>query len=63
MPMSSAKNDCDISNLPNRSKKGREDLMTKKSYRDEHDSMGTLKVPIEALWGAQTQRAVDNFPL
>ena len=37
--------------------------MTKKSYRDEHDSMGTLKVPIEALWGAQTQRAVDNFPI
>lgn len=37
--------------------------MTKKSYRDEHDSMGALKVPIEALWGAQTQRAVDNFPV
>ena len=37
--------------------------MTKKSYRDEHDSMGTLKVPIEALWGAQTQRAVNNFPI
>lgn len=37
--------------------------MTKKSYRDEHDSMGELQVPVEALWGAQTQRAVDNFPV
>ncbi len=31
--------------------------------RTEHDSMGELKVPAEALWGAQTQRAVDNFPV
>ncbi|MDE2178590.1 MAG: class II fumarate hydratase [Xanthomonadaceae bacterium] len=31
--------------------------------RTEHDSMGELKVPAEALWGAQTQRAVDNFPI
>ncbi len=29
--------------------------------RIEHDSMGELKVPASALWGAQTQRAVDNF--
>jgi fumarate hydratase class II len=29
----------------------------------EHDSMGELKVPADALWGAQTQRAVDNFPI
>ncbi|MCD7098828.1 class II fumarate hydratase [Stenotrophomonas sp. MMGLT7] len=33
------------------------------SYRIEHDSMGELQVPAEALWGAQTQRAVDNFPV
>ncbi|HYL02041.1 MAG TPA: class II fumarate hydratase [Steroidobacteraceae bacterium] len=33
------------------------------SFRMEHDSMGELKVPAEALWGAQTQRAVDNFPV
>jgi fumarate hydratase, class II len=33
------------------------------SYRIEHDSMGELKVPADALWGAQTQRAVDNFPI
>jgi fumarate hydratase class II len=32
------------------------------SFRVEHDSMGELKVPADALWGAQTQRAVDNFP-
>jgi fumarate hydratase, class II len=32
-----------------------------KSFRVEHDSMGELKVPAEALWGASTQRAIDNF--
>jgi fumarate hydratase class II len=32
-------------------------------YRIEHDSMGELKVPADALYGAQTQRAVDNFPV
>lgn len=31
--------------------------------RIEHDSMGELQVPAEALWGAQTQRAVQNFPI
>ncbi len=30
--------------------------------RVEHDSMGQLDVPASALWGAQTQRAVQNFP-
>jgi fumarate hydratase class II len=30
--------------------------------RVEHDSMGALDVPANALWGAQTQRAVQNFP-
>jgi fumarate hydratase class II len=34
-----------------------------KGFRTEHDSMGELQVPAEALWGAQTQRAVDNFPI
>jgi len=33
------------------------------SYRIERDSMGELEVPAEALWGAQTQRAVNNFPI
>jgi len=31
--------------------------------RIEHDSMGELEVPADALWGAQTQRAVQNFPV
>jgi len=31
--------------------------------RTEHDSMGELQVPARALWGAQTQRAVQNFPI
>ncbi|MGO9991106.1 MAG: class II fumarate hydratase [Steroidobacteraceae bacterium] len=30
--------------------------------RVEHDSMGALDVPTTALWGAQTQRAIQNFP-
>ena len=34
-----------------------------KGFRVEHDSMGELQVPAEALWGAQTQRAVQNFPV
>jgi fumarate hydratase class II len=37
--------------------------MSPPSFRTERDSMGELKVPSEALWGAQTQRAVDNFPV
>ncbi len=37
--------------------------MSKKSSRTVSDSMGELTVPEDALWGAQTQRAVDNFPL
>jgi len=31
--------------------------------RVEHDSMGEVRVPGEALWGAQTARAVENFPI
>jgi fumarate hydratase class II len=31
--------------------------------RTEHDSMGDVEVPADALWRAQTQRAVDNFPI
>jgi fumarate hydratase class II len=34
-----------------------------KSYRIEKDSMGEVRVPEEAIWGASTQRAVDNFPI
>ncbi|MGI8757048.1 MAG: class II fumarate hydratase [Acidimicrobiales bacterium] len=32
-------------------------------FRTEHDSMGEVQVPADALWGAQTQRAVENFPI
>jgi len=39
-----------------------EQLMTPQ-YRIEKDSMGELKVPAQALYGAQTQRAIDNFPV
>ena len=31
--------------------------------RTEHDSMGSLEVPAQALWGAQTQRAIKIFRL
>jgi fumarate hydratase class II len=31
--------------------------------RVEHDSMGAVEIPEGALWGAQTQRAVENFPI
>ena len=30
-------------------------------YRIEHDSMGEMRVPADALWGAQTQRSYENF--
>ena len=33
------------------------------SVRIEHDSMGEVEVPTDALWAAQTQRAVENFPI
>ena len=33
------------------------------SFRTERDSMGELQVPADAHWGAQTQRAVQNFPI
>ncbi|MEV4240961.1 class II fumarate hydratase [Nocardia sp. NPDC050408] len=32
-------------------------------YRIEHDTMGEVRVPVHALWRAQTQRAVENFPI
>jgi fumarate hydratase, class II len=32
-------------------------------FRSERDSLGELKVPAQALWGAQTQRAIENFPI
>ena len=32
-------------------------------FRIEHDSMGDVRVPADALWRAQTQRAIENFPI
>ena len=32
-------------------------------HRIENDSMGEVHVPIDALYGASTQRAVENFPI
>ncbi|KAA8720840.1 class II fumarate hydratase [Corynebacterium spheniscorum] len=37
--------------------------MTEQEFRIEHDTMGEVKVPAKALWRAQTQRAVENFPI
>ncbi|MER0242221.1 class II fumarate hydratase [Streptomyces sp. HSW2009] len=37
--------------------------MSDEQYRIEHDSMGEVRVPADAKWRAQTQRAVENFPL
>src|SRR5687767_3414580 len=39
------------------------DNMTSKDFRIEKDSLGEVKVPALALYGAQTQRAVENFPI
>ena len=37
--------------------------MTAMRYREERDSMGIVKLPADALWGATTQRAIANFPI
>lgn len=37
--------------------------MMESDYRQERDSMGTVQVPADAYYGAQTQRAVDNFTI
>jgi fumarate hydratase, class II len=37
--------------------------MSENQFRIEHDTMGEVKVPASALWRAQTQRAVENFPI
>src|SRR5699024_1028964 len=37
--------------------------MAEQEYRVEHDTMGEVKVPANALYSAQTQRAVENFPV
>ena len=37
--------------------------MNSDKFRTEHDSLGGIDVPAEALYGAQTQRAIENFPI
>ena len=37
--------------------------MSADEFRVEHDTMGEVQVPASARWGAQTQRAVENFPV
>ncbi len=37
--------------------------MAEQGFRIERDSLGEVRVPADALWGAQTQRAVENFPI
>jgi len=37
--------------------------LSEQDYRIEHDSMGEVRVPAHAKWRAQTQRAVENFPI
>ena len=38
-------------------------MSTQPEYRIEHDTMGEVRVPVNALYSAQTQRAVENFPI
>ncbi|WP_441249265.1 class II fumarate hydratase [Kitasatospora sp. McL0602] len=38
-------------------------MSDEQEYRVEHDSMGEVRVPVRAKWQAQTQRAVQNFPV
>ena len=37
--------------------------MSLQDYRKEKDSLGELNIPVAALYGVQTQRAVENFPI
>jgi len=41
----------------------RPDPADQAAWRTEHDTMGEVRVPVAALWRAQTQRAVENFPI
>jgi fumarate hydratase class II len=42
---------------------GKDGGMSDDDFRIEHDSMGEVRVPASAKWAAQTQRAVENFPI
>src|SRR3954466_12047205 len=43
--------------------RGRGRMADMTEWRIEHDSMGEVRVPVDARWRAQTQRAVENFPI
>ncbi len=49
--------------LPSAGRPARAIVRDMTEYRIEHDTMGEIKVPADALWRAQTQRAVENFPI
>ena len=36
---------------------------TLSTFGEESDSLGSVRVPLDKLWGAQTQRSLDNFPI
>jgi fumarate hydratase, class II len=38
-------------------------VSSKEGYRIDKDSLGEIRVPAGALWGAQTQRSIENFPI
>ena len=44
-------------------KKSLIEIKADKETRTEKDTMGDVKVPASALWGAQTQRSIENFKL
>ncbi len=48
---------------PERAARFRRDVLADTDFRVERDSMGETRVPAGALWGAQTQRAIQNFPI
>jgi len=39
------------------------EIMSSDGYRDEQDSMGSMQIPVDRLYGAQTERARRNFPI
>ncbi|GAA0554352.1 class II fumarate hydratase [Saccharopolyspora spinosporotrichia] len=49
--------------LTGRPDQGHTFAMAEQDYRIEHDTMGEVRVPADALYRAQTQRAVENFPI